>query len=246
MKTSTTNEPAIARQAPARGETMNGAEILVAAMEREGVEVIFAYPGGASMPMHQALTRFRESTRVLGNLLDRIFEEQVKKYTAIWNAPRPAEGVVAVAGPSFALPGANSPGTVESPRDPTVPVPALQSALGSVVSPPHEPLSLGGASRHHRRNGPHCWTRPLHHRPRNPRRPPLRPGWEAPPRHPMTRRHCGEPSRQRRLPQNRPRNPRRSLPRPRRGASHPCRRGGHFRCALRRRRVRPRHLDPAP
>jgi acetolactate synthase-1/2/3 large subunit len=57
MKTSTTNEPAIARQAPARGEMMNGAEILVAAMEREGVEVIFAYPGGASMPIHQALTR---------------------------------------------------------------------------------------------------------------------------------------------------------------------------------------------
>src|ERR1700721_2068900 len=26
-------------------------------MEREGVEVIFAYPGGASMPIHQALTR---------------------------------------------------------------------------------------------------------------------------------------------------------------------------------------------
>ncbi|MBV8330950.1 MAG: acetolactate synthase large subunit, partial [Verrucomicrobia bacterium] len=36
---------------------MNGAEILVAALEREGVEVIFAYPGGASMPIHQALTR---------------------------------------------------------------------------------------------------------------------------------------------------------------------------------------------
>jgi acetolactate synthase I/II/III large subunit len=57
MKTSTTNQPATTRQAPARGETMNGAEILVAAMEREGVEVIFAYPGGASMPIHQALTR---------------------------------------------------------------------------------------------------------------------------------------------------------------------------------------------
>src|SRR6516162_7239735 len=57
MKTSTTNEPASTRQAPSRGETMNGAEILVAAMEREGVEVIFAYPGGASMPIHQALTR---------------------------------------------------------------------------------------------------------------------------------------------------------------------------------------------
>jgi acetolactate synthase I/II/III large subunit len=65
MKTSTTNEPAIARQAPARGETMNGAEILVAAMEREGVEVIFAYPGGASMPIHQALTRSHKIRTIL-------------------------------------------------------------------------------------------------------------------------------------------------------------------------------------
>src|ERR1700730_6230557 len=65
MKTSTTNEPAIARQAPARGETMNGAEILVAALEREGVEVIFAYPGGASMPIHQALTRSTKIRTIL-------------------------------------------------------------------------------------------------------------------------------------------------------------------------------------
>src|ERR1700746_411661 len=65
MKTSTANEPAIARQAPARGETMNGAEILVAAMEREGVVVIFAYPGGASMPIHQALTRSTKIRTIL-------------------------------------------------------------------------------------------------------------------------------------------------------------------------------------
>ena len=65
MKTSTTNEPAIARQGPARGETMNGAEILVAALEREGVEVIFAYPGGASMPIHQALTRSPQIRTIL-------------------------------------------------------------------------------------------------------------------------------------------------------------------------------------
>jgi acetolactate synthase-1/2/3 large subunit len=44
---------------------MNGAEILVAAMEREGVEVIFAYPGGASMPIHQALTRSRKIRTIL-------------------------------------------------------------------------------------------------------------------------------------------------------------------------------------
>ncbi len=43
--------------APERGEMMSGAEILVACLEREGVDTIFAYPGGASMHMHQALTR---------------------------------------------------------------------------------------------------------------------------------------------------------------------------------------------
>jgi acetolactate synthase-1/2/3 large subunit len=36
---------------------MLGSEILVTCLEREGVEVIFAYPGGASMEIHQALTR---------------------------------------------------------------------------------------------------------------------------------------------------------------------------------------------
>jgi len=44
---------------------MNGAEILVACMEREGVEVLFAYPGGASMPIHQALTRSEKIRTIL-------------------------------------------------------------------------------------------------------------------------------------------------------------------------------------
>ncbi|NOX98906.1 MAG: acetolactate synthase large subunit, partial [Verrucomicrobia bacterium] len=35
---------------------MTGAEVLVECLEREGVEVMFAYPGGASMPIHQALS----------------------------------------------------------------------------------------------------------------------------------------------------------------------------------------------
>src|SRR6201990_3653169 len=65
MKTSIANEPAKPRPASTRGETMNGAEILVAAMEREGVEVIFAYPGGASMPIHQALTRSTKIRTIL-------------------------------------------------------------------------------------------------------------------------------------------------------------------------------------
>src|SRR4029079_4564014 len=42
------------------GPTMTGADILVEALEREGVNTIFAYPGGASMAMHQALTRSKK------------------------------------------------------------------------------------------------------------------------------------------------------------------------------------------
>lgn len=41
---------------------MLGSEILIACLEREGVEVIFAYPGGASMEIHQALTRSKIRT----------------------------------------------------------------------------------------------------------------------------------------------------------------------------------------
>jgi acetolactate synthase-1/2/3 large subunit len=39
------------------GQLMTGSDILVRALEREGVECIFAYPGGASMEIHQSLTR---------------------------------------------------------------------------------------------------------------------------------------------------------------------------------------------
>src|ERR1700731_598369 len=34
---------------------MNGAQAVVAALEREGVDFIFGYPGGAIMPMYDAL-----------------------------------------------------------------------------------------------------------------------------------------------------------------------------------------------
>jgi len=53
------------KPAPQRGELMSGAEILVQCMEREGVDTIFAYPGGASMPIHQALTRSRQIRTIL-------------------------------------------------------------------------------------------------------------------------------------------------------------------------------------
>lgn len=47
------------------GPTMSGSEILVACLEREGVDTIFAYPGGASMEVHQALTRSKKIRVVL-------------------------------------------------------------------------------------------------------------------------------------------------------------------------------------
>jgi hypothetical protein len=99
---------------------------------------------GCTVERCDALTQLRDSTRVLGNLRERTFEQQVKKYTAIWNAPRPATGVVAAAGPSVALPGTSGPGSVASlPRDPAAAEPAFAAiappaALGSVASPPQE------------------------------------------------------------------------------------------------------------
>jgi acetolactate synthase-1/2/3 large subunit len=44
---------------------MKGAELLVAALEREGVDTIFAYPGGASMILHQELTKSKKIRTIL-------------------------------------------------------------------------------------------------------------------------------------------------------------------------------------
>lgn len=42
-----------------------GADILVQCLVNQGVDVLFAYPGGCSMPLHQALTRFGNSIRTI-------------------------------------------------------------------------------------------------------------------------------------------------------------------------------------
>src|SRR5438874_3833131 len=47
------------------GRAMLGSEILVEALEREGVDTIFAYPGGASMELHQALTKSKKIRTIL-------------------------------------------------------------------------------------------------------------------------------------------------------------------------------------
>ncbi len=50
---------------PAAGTVVKGADLLVACLEREGVDVIFAYPGGASMEIHQSLVRSERIRTIL-------------------------------------------------------------------------------------------------------------------------------------------------------------------------------------
>ena len=47
------------------GPEMKGADVLVASLEREGVDVVYAYPGGASMELHQALTKSEKIRTIL-------------------------------------------------------------------------------------------------------------------------------------------------------------------------------------
>ncbi|MGF1531683.1 MAG: biosynthetic-type acetolactate synthase large subunit [Puniceicoccaceae bacterium] len=44
---------------------MKGADVVVECLVREGVEVVFAYPGGASMELHQALVRAKDHIRTV-------------------------------------------------------------------------------------------------------------------------------------------------------------------------------------
>jgi len=43
----------------------SGADVVVQSLLKHGVDTIFAYPGGASIPLHQALTRYRDKIRVI-------------------------------------------------------------------------------------------------------------------------------------------------------------------------------------
>jgi acetolactate synthase I/II/III large subunit len=47
------------------GTPVLGCDILVEALFRQGVDTIFAYPGGASMPIHQSLTRYTDRIRTI-------------------------------------------------------------------------------------------------------------------------------------------------------------------------------------
>ncbi|KAL3518660.1 hypothetical protein ACH5RR_021249 [Cinchona calisaya] len=60
-----TRTPFVSRFAP--DEPRKGCDVLVEALEREGVTDVFAYPGGASLEIHQALTR----SKIIRNVLPR-------------------------------------------------------------------------------------------------------------------------------------------------------------------------------
>jgi len=49
----------------AAGQLTSGADIAIQSLVNHGVETVFAYPGGSSIPLHQALTRFRDRIRVV-------------------------------------------------------------------------------------------------------------------------------------------------------------------------------------
>ncbi|WP_146433297.1 biosynthetic-type acetolactate synthase large subunit [Blastopirellula retiformator] len=44
---------------------MLGADIMIESLVRHSVDVIFAYPGGCSMPLHQSLTRYKDKIRTI-------------------------------------------------------------------------------------------------------------------------------------------------------------------------------------
>jgi len=60
-------KPASAAVEPAAEERslVRGADLVIKCLEREGVEVVFAYPGGATLELHQAFTRSRKIRVVL-------------------------------------------------------------------------------------------------------------------------------------------------------------------------------------
>ncbi|MDR0337819.1 MAG: biosynthetic-type acetolactate synthase large subunit, partial [Planctomycetaceae bacterium] len=64
MSNSTNENLSDAKSILSQGK-MSGADILIQSLINNGVTTIFAYPGGFSIPLHQAMTRFRDKLRVV-------------------------------------------------------------------------------------------------------------------------------------------------------------------------------------
>ncbi len=57
--------PATIETAAGERQFIRGADLTIKCLEREGVEVVFAYPGGSTLELHQAFTRSRKIRVVL-------------------------------------------------------------------------------------------------------------------------------------------------------------------------------------
>jgi hypothetical protein len=117
---------------------------------------------GCTVDRCEALTRLSNPTRVLGNLRDHTFEEQVNKYVTIWNAPHQTD--VIVASENVRLPSVNDPGSPQTAveagplplpmRDPPARELILQSTAEAPVEaaasvaplPPHRPPQVRRAT----------------------------------------------------------------------------------------------------
>jgi acetolactate synthase-1/2/3 large subunit len=56
---------ATAEKTRTASQLVTGADVVVQSLVNHGVGIIFAYPGGASMPLHQSLTRLRNQIRTI-------------------------------------------------------------------------------------------------------------------------------------------------------------------------------------
>ncbi|NNJ25460.1 biosynthetic-type acetolactate synthase large subunit [Alienimonas chondri] len=65
MSTAAPAAPAAGAEVSDAKKTLNGAEVLVAGLVAQGVKNVFAYPGGASMPLHQALLAAQDELRTI-------------------------------------------------------------------------------------------------------------------------------------------------------------------------------------
>ena len=124
-----------------RGDASYAAELapLRAALELDRFGIVAHVLGnqGCTPENCDALMRFHDSSKVLGNLRNRTFEERVKKYTATWD--RPAEGVAATASPPLAFPDTIGPEVGQkygSPSSKSIPPVSIVAPEGS---PPREP-----------------------------------------------------------------------------------------------------------
>jgi acetolactate synthase-1/2/3 large subunit len=61
----TISKPAAKSSKSAPAVPQCGADIVIESLIRHGVDVMFAYPGGASMPLHQSLVKYKDKIRTI-------------------------------------------------------------------------------------------------------------------------------------------------------------------------------------